>query len=272
MEDDPSHHFDRLSWWGPWPPIGPRDTRYSAEYLDALLEFVFADFGLESKEYQQDLKNHIHTKWHIRHKPDNITEEDWVGWQKMAFLLTYFANTSCIHDKPKQGASWTFKSALAKRQSVAEWVNTHRLVVCKSGLRCRKKSLQGYVVLFTNSTKESRKHMGRWKRAGRTVAHILGCMRRDMLKEHDNLVASGVELDLKLGGMLRSERFTVPDSDEEGRREIMHTCHTRSCLRLACLQWGTRAENMAATRERRRALILHARAALPLELRGSLDP
>lgn len=271
MEDDNSHHFDHLSWWGPWPPIGPRDASYLTECLDALLEFVFADFGLENKEYQQDLKNNIFTKWHINHKPESIKEEDWAGWQKIAFLLTNFANTPCIRDEAKQGASWTYKSALAKRQSVTEWVNTHRLMVHKGSLRCRKKSLQGYVVLFTNSTKESKKHMGRWKHAGRTVAHILGCLRRDMLKEYDNLVASGVEFDTRLGGMLRNERFTVPDREEEKRREIMHTCHTRSCLRLACLHWGTRAENMAATRGRRRALMLQARAALPPAL-GGLSP
>lgn len=266
MADDTELHA--LSWWGPWPPIGPRDSGYKTAYYDALLEFVFADFRQDSKEYQQELKSTILIKWHIHHKPSHITEEDWSWWQKMAFLLTYFANAPCIRDIPKFGVSWTYKCPHAKRQSVAEWANTHRLLVYKEILRSRARSTPGYVVMFINSTKESRKHMGRWTHAGSTVSHILGCMRREMLREYEALVASGVEFDVKLGGMLRNERFTVPDRDEEGRREVMHTCHTRSCLRLACLQWGTRAENMAAVRERRKDRIRHARAALPPERRG----
>lgn len=264
MVDDDGVEPSAFPWWSPWPPIGSRNTSYKTEVVDALLEFVFADFRQDSKDYQQDLKAIILAKWHIHYKPPHIQEEDWVWWQKRAFLLTYFANTPCIRDIPKCGASWPFKSAYAKRQSVSEWANTHKVVVHKENLRCRKKSTPGYVVLFINSTKESRKHMGRWAHAGSTVSHILGCMRREMLKEYEPLVASGVEFDTKLGGLLRNERFTVPDRDEENRREVMHTCHTRSCLRLACLQWGTRAENMAALRERRRDRILPARAALSL--------
>ena len=56
MVDDDGVEPSAFPWWSPWPPIGSRNTSYKTEVVDALLEFVFADFRQDSKDYQQDLK------------------------------------------------------------------------------------------------------------------------------------------------------------------------------------------------------------------------